>query len=468
MNVLLVRPKPHKNSINLHSMMICEPLELEYIAARVDQLGHYADIVDLILEKKELEYFLAQKKYGLVGFASYLTHVGVIKDLSGRTHAFDPGIITLVGGVHAEVNSDDFDDPRIDLIMQGNAMTSMQPLLALLEGADLADSGQRAKALDNIRSIIPGVWQKGKTRPPFETAFPFPFPDRGKTEKYRKKYSYSYLNRCASIKTSFGCPYDCNFCFCTCITQKKYFERNLREVIDEIKTIKEPNLFIVDDNFLLRRERVLEFCRLMEEEGVNKTFILFGSAGFVAKNQDVMQRLRDVGLHAVFVGIESFNEEDLISIDKNSSVEINVKAVEVIESLGLHAYCGLMAMPDWGRSDFDSVIKFLKRFKRPIINIQPLTPLPGTACFGQYKDQLVVPREHHELWDLAHLIIRPLKLAPAEFYRNILRVYYKTSAGPRMHLHILRKYGPEAYFRTLRGIITITWQYIKMIRESRT
>ena len=467
MNILLVRPKPHKESINLHSMMICEPLELEYIAARVEQLGHHADIVDLILEKQELEYFLAQKKYGLVGFTSYLTHVGIVKDLSGRAHAFDPAIVTMAGGVHAEVNPDDFDGPGIDLVMHGNAMTSMEPLLALLKQADLTDPETRAGTLDDIRSTIPGVWQKGKARPPFETEFPFPFPDRSKTGKYRKKYSYSYLSHCASIKTSFGCPYNCNFCFCTCITQKNYFERDLREIIEEIKTIEERNLYVVDDNFLLRRERVLEFCRLMEEEGINKTFILFGRADFVVKNPDVMKRLRDVGLHAVFVGIESFKDDDLDNIGKKSSVDMNVKAIETIESLGMNCYCGLIAMPNWDRSDFDNVIKFLKRFKNPIINLQPLTPLPGTACYEQYKNRLVVPRKRHELWDLAHLMIKPLKMAPADFYRNILRVYFKTSVGPGMHLYILRKYSLEAYLRTLRGIVTITGQYFKMIRESR-
>ena len=33
MNVLLFRPRPHKETIGLQNVMICEPLELEYIAA---------------------------------------------------------------------------------------------------------------------------------------------------------------------------------------------------------------------------------------------------------------------------------------------------------------------------------------------------------------------------------------------------------------------------------------------------
>lgn len=50
MNILLVKPRPHKDSINLQSFMLCEPLELEYAAALLKQLGHWADIVDMVLE----------------------------------------------------------------------------------------------------------------------------------------------------------------------------------------------------------------------------------------------------------------------------------------------------------------------------------------------------------------------------------------------------------------------------------
>ena len=51
MNVLLVRPRPDKETIGLQNVMICEPLELEYIGAYIQPLGHNVTIVDMILEK---------------------------------------------------------------------------------------------------------------------------------------------------------------------------------------------------------------------------------------------------------------------------------------------------------------------------------------------------------------------------------------------------------------------------------
>ena len=48
MRILLVRPKPHHDTIGLQSIMICEPLELEYLAiVKVVRFSWY----DMILEK---------------------------------------------------------------------------------------------------------------------------------------------------------------------------------------------------------------------------------------------------------------------------------------------------------------------------------------------------------------------------------------------------------------------------------
>ena len=60
MKVLLVRVRPHRKSVNLQSFMVCEPLELEYAYAALEQSGHEVDIADMICEKvsfKKIETF---------------------------------------------------------------------------------------------------------------------------------------------------------------------------------------------------------------------------------------------------------------------------------------------------------------------------------------------------------------------------------------------------------------------------
>ena len=63
MNVLLIRPDSPKESINLQSFMICEPLELEYLAASLKLAGHTVHLVDMLLEKPSISRLLKEIEY---------------------------------------------------------------------------------------------------------------------------------------------------------------------------------------------------------------------------------------------------------------------------------------------------------------------------------------------------------------------------------------------------------------------
>lgn len=58
MKILLIRPKPHSETIGLQSVMICEPLELMQLSAVLKANGHFVKIVDMILEKNLLNISL--------------------------------------------------------------------------------------------------------------------------------------------------------------------------------------------------------------------------------------------------------------------------------------------------------------------------------------------------------------------------------------------------------------------------
>jgi radical SAM superfamily enzyme YgiQ (UPF0313 family) len=450
--IVLVRPKPHPESIGLHKFMICEPLELEYLSAHLESQGHRVEIVDMILEPaSRLLPLLRELDPDIVGFTAYLPHVGVVRGYARQVKEQLPGVVTVVGGVHAEVNPQDFDEPSIDFVVRANGLKSFGELVQALEAGRPSGS---------IREEVAGIWN-GPGKPyEVETNFAYPFPDRGKTARYRGRYNYIFHERCATLKSSFGCPYHCEFCYCIAITQNLYFARDVTEVIEEIKTIREQNIFIVDDNFLVSLERVREFCRLLDQERLHKNFILFGRADFIVEHTDIIALLQQHGLKAVFVGIESFKAEDLDHFQKKTTVAMNVRAVQILDELGIECYSGIIVGTDWERRDFDTLITFLKQFKMPLLNVQPLTPIPGTPLYERLKDDVAVSRDQYHLWDMAHILVNPTRMSRRAFYLNIIRVYYKTGTGFKGHWYVLRKYGPRIFLRTAFGVIYLTWQYL--------
>ena len=441
MKILLVKPNPSKESINLQSFMICEPLELEYCASLLTSMGHESDIVDLIIDKN-FPKALKAEKYDAVAFTAYQVHIGVVKKYAAYVKKVYPSLITMVGGVEAEVVPDSFIDPNIDVILTGGLTSLREVVKGMEEGVSV-------------------VKLKELGRTPACSDFNFLFPDRNKTERYRKYYNYIYHDECATIKTSFSCAYDCEFCFCTRIG--KFFERNIEEVVEELSKIKEKNIFIVDDNFLYNRQRVLRFCELLKERNIKKTYIAFGRADFIAANEDVIERLAECGFDAFFVGLESFKSSELNDYNKRTTVETNNKAVRILEKYGMQCYSGLIVGYDWGKEDFDELIKYINSFEHPMVNIQPITQIKGTPYYEKVKHLITEDETRYERFDMAHVVMKPQKMSVRKFYYNILRAYLKTTASKAGKNYIKSRYGMKVYRRVRRGAYKIIGQYIKLI-----
>ena len=445
MKVLLVRPKPHKNSLGLTDLMTCEPLELEYVYTVIKNIGHEAEIADMILEKRSLKKIIMEYQPDVVMFTAYLTHVNVIKGYSDIVKEVKQNIVTAVGGVHSEVIPTDFNHPNIDYVLGINGMENVEILLNAL------DRGEKP------------IFKHDK----INKDYILPKPDRQSTAKYRKKYDYAYHVPCALLKTSFGCPYSCKFCFCVAITDHSYWERELAPVIDELKSISEPNVFIVDDNFLVSRERIINFCRLLDENNIHKNFIIFGRADFIVKNPDMIELLSKHGLDAVFVGIESFKQSDLNDFNKKTDVETSQKASEVLYKNGVDLYAGAIVGPDWDKEDFKHFVKWIRSMHVRFVNLQPLVPMPGTEIYDQYEGQLLLKREEYEKWDMTHIAIMPTKLTPTQYYIQIIKGYFNTTSSLSSLWYMYKKTNFKIAVKCLIGAFKMLWHYIRMIIEYR-
>lgn len=452
MRILLVRPRPEEETIGLQKVMICEPLELEYVGAYVKELGHDVVIIDMIIEKKPLAYFINRYNPDAVGITGYIAHVNRIKAYSEEIKKVSKDCKVIVGGVHAEVVPEDFDSPFIDYVIKANGLRTFGEIVsALKKGLPTHDiRGVWANHLDCVK----------------ETAFAYPHPDRTLTEAYRSKYYYMFHNPCALIKTSYGCPYECKFCFCRKITDGKYFYRDMEDILNELKSIPEEEVYIVDDDFLVDRSRLLDFCRQLEAHSIKKRYLIYGRADFIAANEDVIKEFAAKGLRAVIVGLESGNEEELVKYNKKSSVRINEAAIAILNKYKVECYGTFILGVDWDKKDFDNLYKWIQKLGIKFINLQPFTPLPGTEPFAAYKDDLLIPRNEYEKWDLAHLVVKPARMSIRAYYFNMIKIYYKVTMHPRNILKMIKQYGISENLKLSFGASGITWQYlIKMIKN---
>lgn len=420
MKILLIRPKPHPSTIGLQSVMLCEPLELMTISAVLRQNGHTAEIADMIIDSRPLSRIVTDFKPDIAGLTGYISHISIIKECAAAIKAVDKNIKVLVGGVHAEVCPEDFADDNIDLI---------------------------CKSADAIYDLTGCTCREGI------------LPARDLPHDYRRRYYYLFQQNCALIKTSFGCPYDCKFCFCKEISP--YSARSMADIISELKSIEQNEVYIVDDDFLFDRKRLSEFAAALKSNGIHKNYLVYGRADFIAANEDIIKKLREVGLSAAIVGLESPSQDELDSYNKRTKVQDNIDAVKILKKYGIECYATVILGVDWDKSDFDRLYRFIQSLDIVFVNLQPFTPMPHTPYFNENKDKFIIPYSQHEKWDMAHLVIKPSKLSIKQYYWQIIRLYYKITVTPTHIMYMIRKYGLRITLKLSLGAARVTLQYIE-------
>jgi radical SAM superfamily enzyme YgiQ (UPF0313 family) len=453
MKVMFIRPKPSPDTIGLQHLMIVEPLELEILATLI-KAEHEVRIVDMILEKRNLDYFINDFKPDAICITGYITHIPVIIQYCSAAKKNSKNIITITGGVHVEKFPEDINHESIDYRVIRNATRSFPQLFDFLTGKAQFPSGiLKTNELLNEAKL-----------PEYE--FYSPEPDRTLTEKYRNNYFYVFHNKVALIKTSFGCPYQCKFCFCRIITGNNYYARPLNEVIDELSAIRENEIYIVDDDFLVSVSRTKEFIRLLKERGINKRYLIYGRADFIAANPELIREFKEVGLRTVIVGLESFEDYELNDFNKQSSSNINKLAMAVLNKCKVDCYAAVIISPSWDLSDFKKAGDIMIELGIKFVNLQPLTPLKGTNLIVNEND-LVISRSDYAKWDLAHVTIRPEKMSLEDYYKNILKLYIRIVLNPRNLISHL-KYPLGMQIRMAMGMNKVKKQYkIKMMEISK-
>ncbi len=453
MKVLLVHPRADRATIGLQHVMLVEPLELEVLGA-LTQAPFEPVILDMQLEQRSLRWHLREQKPRVLAMTGYITNVPAMLRACRQAKAMIPGITTVAGGVHCEVCPEDLDDPAVDFRVVRNATRAWPDLLEHIAGQRHLPAGVLRPGQPLIEAELP------------ELDFFYPRPARHLVERYRDRYFYIFHDRVALLKTAFGCPYRCSFCFCRRVTRDRYQERPLADVLDELEALPQREIYIVDDDFLVSRKRVIAFLDGLTERGIDKHWLLYGRADFIADNPDLVERFQRQGLRTVIVGFESFQEADLQRYDKGSSLAQNEAAMGALNCLGIDCFATIILHPDWDRADFAACGTWMRRMGIRYVNLQPLTPLPGTGSAVDDED-LLIPRSDLARWDLAHLMVQPGKLSQAEYYDQLIKLYMGTLYKPKDLYDYARRYPPRMLGKMIAGTWRVRRQYLAKRRAAR-
>lgn len=413
MRVLLVKPE-FKNAFTKLSLIRTEPLELEYMSAICKRNQVEARICDLTVRGDSLKRQLREFRPDLVAITANLVHIQAVKRYVRIVKNYNPQILTVVGGPHAEVIPEDFWLEGVDIVCHSGGFRPFETMLR-------TEGSIAPEAMKGICYKKDGSWYKNE-RELFDVT-ELPFPDRSHFEKHRKKYKYVTMSPCAMLKAGYSCPNQCNYCFSTLLNGGRYLCRDPKDVVEEIKTIPCDDIWIVDDTFYVNTEKLEEFIRLMKEENIKKRYSLYFRADFIAGHPELMKKLSEIGVIMCAVGLEVIEDEVLEKYNKKSSVNLIMKALEVLKECNIECIGLFMVDIDAEKSYFKKLYEFIKKHELYLSTISVLTPMPGTGQYEKYKDRIV--SGDYRKWDFLHLIIEPTKMSRLTFCCKFYWLYVK-------------------------------------------
>lgn len=280
-------------------------------------------------------------------------------------------------------------------------------------------------------------WVAGTVKPRYEqaektdlTKVPAPRLDLLKMSRYAF----------GSVQFSRGCPFTCEFCDIIVIFGRRPRLKTSAQIITELEALRAQKLalvFIVDDNLIGNKKAIKEVLHsVIEWQRLNGYPLMFVTEASIdlADDEELMQLMIEANIGAVFVGIETPNEESLKEAKKLQNLRKGgslAEKVRRIQDRGMEVWAGMiLGFDNDDEAIFSAQERFLREARISTAMVGMLSAIPRTPLYDRLKQAGRLDEDD----DPAH----GTNVLPVNMTREALsQGYVRLMAG---------LYEPEAYF----------------------
>ena len=342
-----------------------ENLGLGYLAATLRREGRTVTIVDFQEDHKTILGVIRRERPIVVGFSLiFQFYVHRFGELIRYLRANGVDCHFTIGGHFPSLSY----QHTLELIPEIDSVVRFEGEATLVELVDTVEAGGDWRFLLGIAFLSGGEPVANALRPLVRDLDDLPYPERS----YRPM---AVLGRKAlPILASRGCIRTCSFCsihvFYRAAPGKVVRTRKPAEIVREMRMLYDErgiSVFLFqDDDFpvfgTVWQRWTRGFLAELRAADLAGRIIFKINCRADAVDPVLFAEMKAAGLYYVYMGLESGSEDGLETLNKNITVEENIRAVDTLKSLGLVYEFGFMLFDP--STTFESVrdnVAFLRR-----------------------------------------------------------------------------------------------------------
>ena len=370
-------------------------MSLLFVAATLEQLGVavlFVDPVGMELSESEVDDKLKSWNPDLVGLSSFTNKIHTTAAYARHCKEILPKAKVIVGGAHTWTFPEETlrHHPVFDYACVGEAEMVMPEFVRRWE---------KNESFEGMRGL---VWRhEGAIRfagqPELNLDLnqrPFPARHLAPNDKY---FNFISTRRNYTIfNTSQGCPFRCIFCNAGGV---KWRARSAENVVAEFEEcyekygVREVDIF--DSSFTVSKQRVLDICRLLVKNGLNRKMIWDVRSRVDTIDEEMLEALKEAGCYRIFYGIESADPEILKRLRKGVDIGRIEQIIRKTHQLGISNFgYFLVGSPGETPETQKKTIEFAKRLPLDFAMFSVLTAQPDTELYSKYY----LPFVEHDFW----------------------------------------------------------------------
>lgn len=422
LSILLVHPA-WRGLGNRKKVKVAEekihPLTLGVVAAiiRLHDPRHRVRIVNQAHEAVPWE-----EPFDLVGITVNTYTAPMAEQIAKRFR--QSGVPVILGGPHASLAPDECQS-FADAVLAGEAEEMLPRMLDDFLAGKLKPL-YRAPTLRNPE-IIPAVDRSLFNMPRGNTAF---------------------------MQATRGCGNACRFCYLGSVGWGPFRARPVRQVVDELASMRERIILFVDDNMFTDRDHALALFGAMRRLGKHWWA---QAPTTLAADAELLQSAADSGCFSLSYGFQTIKRSS-IACDHitHNRVEDYIQTVRESQRRGILVDgTFIFGFDGDDESVFDETAEMILRMNLDTYTLYYRTVYPGTPAFEQQRLKGSLLTNDYAKYDWDHPVVRPLNMTADQLERGLTRVYETLDRAYRRRFARTLLNGARILFRspTLAGFL---------------